>query len=128
MTTGFAPAPVPRPGEGVTDPVELVRLIELLRRTEQTAPKRPDVRVGEFLVDAGRVPLSLIAGLQTLTRTEAASVRLLGWGRSNADIGLLLGINETTARSHLNSAVVRLGLDGMRQLGAVAGLLFHPLD
>jgi DNA-binding CsgD family transcriptional regulator len=126
MTQGFAPAP--RPGEGVSDPAELVRLIDLLRRTEQTGQKRQDIRVGEFLVDAARVPLSLVAGLQTLTRTEAASVRLLGWGRSNADIGLLLGINETTARSHLNSAVVRLGLDGMRQLGAVAGLLFHPLD
>ncbi len=122
------PAPAPRPGEGVSDPTELVRLIELLRRTEQADQKRPDVRVGEFLVDAARVPLSLVAGLRTLTRTEAASMRLLGWGRSNADIGMLLGINETTVRSHLNSAVVRLELDGMRQLGGVAGLLFHPLD
>lgn len=122
------PAPAPRPGEGVSDPAELARLIDLLRRAEDNGRRRADLRIGEFLVDGVRVPLSFIAGLQSLTRTEAAALRLLGWGRSNADIALLLGMNESTVRSHLNSAVTRLGVDGMRQLGGIAGLLFHPLD
>lgn len=122
------PAPAPRPGEGVSDPAELARLIDLLRRAEDNGRRRADLRIGEFLVDGTRVPLSFIAGLQALTRTEAAALRLLGWGRSNADIALLLGMNESTVRSHLNSAVTRLGVDGMRQLGGIAGLLFHPLD
>jgi DNA-binding CsgD family transcriptional regulator len=127
------PAPAPlqpaqRPGEGVTSPSELSRIIELLRQTEERSRSRPDMRVGEFLVDGARVPLSFVAGLQSLTRTEAAALRLLGWGRSNGDIGLMLGMNESTVRSHLNNAVSKLGLDGMRKLGCIAGLLFHPLD
>lgn len=122
------PAPRARPGEGVSDPAELTRLIEILRQHEAKEASRPDVRIGEFLVDGVRVPLSFLTGLQSLTRTEAAALRLLGWGRANADIGLLLGMNESTVRSHLNNAVGKLGIDGMRKLGCIAGLLFHPLD
>ena len=125
---GFASSPAPHPGEGVTDTGELTRLIELIRRTEAASRARPDVRIGEFLVDGARVPVSFLPGLQGLTRTEAAAIRLLGWGRSNADIGLLLGMNESTVRSHLNNAVGKLGVDGMRKLACIAGLLFHPIE
>ncbi|SOB86454.1 regulatory protein, luxR family [Sphingomonas guangdongensis] len=125
---GAVPAHRPRSGEGVSDTAELTRLVELLRQHEAAQPTRPDVRIGEFLVDGMRVPLPFLAGLQSLTRTEAAALRLLGWGRANADIGLLLGMNESTVRSHLNNAVGKLGIDGMRKLGCIAGLLFHPLD
>lgn len=118
----------PRLGEGVTDPAELGRLIELLRRAEANLPGRADLQIGEFTVEGARVPLAFVDGLQSLTRTEAATLRLLGWGRSNADIGLLLGMNESTVRSHFNNAVAKLGIDGMRKLGCLAGLLFHPLD
>jgi DNA-binding CsgD family transcriptional regulator len=119
---------VPRPGEGVSDTAELGRLIELLRHAEAAKPARPDLQIGEFTVEGARVPMAFLAGLQSLTRTEAATLRLLGWGRSNADIALLLGINESTVRSHCNNAVAKLGVDGMRKLGCLAGLLFHPLD
>jgi DNA-binding NarL/FixJ family response regulator len=116
-------------GAGVTDPAELARLISLIRAAEtaDTTPVR-DVAVGEFVVAGTRVPLTLIAPLQTLTRTEAAVLRFLGWGRSNADIANLLNMNENTVRSHITNAVQKLDVDGARELNSVAGLLFHPLD
>ncbi|MEL6877336.1 MAG: helix-turn-helix transcriptional regulator [Pseudomonadota bacterium] len=95
---------------------------------KQDPARQREVTVGEFLVDGARVPLSLVDSLQHLTRTEAAALRFAGWGRSNADIATLLAISEGTARTHLNSAVRKLELDGMRGLVALAGLLFHPLD
>ena len=108
---------------------ELLALIEQMRDAAKQDPARQrEVSVGEFLVDGARVPLSLIDPLQQLTRTEAAALRFAGWGRSNADIATLLAISEGTARTHLNSAVRKLELDGMRGLTALAGLLFHPLD
>lgn len=126
-TRGLPPAP--RPGEGVSDPDELARIIALLRDSEAArGPRRADVQVGEFVVTGDRVPLTYVAGLQGLTRTEAAVVRFLGWGRSNADIAVLLGMTENTVRTHLNNAVGKLNADGMRHLNSIAGLLFHPVD
>jgi DNA-binding NarL/FixJ family response regulator len=124
-----APAAATVAGAGVTDPAELARLITLIRAAESadTAPVR-DVAVGEFVVTGTRVPITLIAPLQTLTRTEAAVLRFLGWGRSNPDIANLLNMNENTVRSHINNAVQKLDVDGTRELNSVAGLLFHPLE
>ncbi len=117
----------PRSGSEVD--TELLALIEEMRSAAKRDPSRKrEVTVGEFLVDGARVPLSLVDPLQQLTRTEAAALRFAGWGRSNADIATLLAISEGTARTHLNSAVRKLELDGMRGLVALAGLLFHPLD
>ncbi|MEQ1540282.1 MAG: helix-turn-helix transcriptional regulator, partial [Sphingorhabdus sp.] len=62
------------------------------------------------------------------TRAESAVLRMLGWGRSNADIAMLLDSAETTVRSHMNNVIRKLELDGMRELMCIAGLLFHPLD
>lgn len=118
----------PRPGDG-NDTDTLRRLIEEMRRAETAGTdRRRDVLVGEFTVEGFRVPLSLVGPLGTLTRMEAAVLRFLGWGRANGDIGTLLGVNESTVRTHLNNAVQKLSLDGVRELNCVAGLLFHPLD
>jgi DNA-binding NarL/FixJ family response regulator len=124
-----APAAPTVAGAGVNDPAELARLISLIRAAEtaDTAPVR-DVAVGEFVVKGTRVPMTLIVSLQTLTRTEAAVLRFLGWGRSNADIANLLNMNENTVRSHITNAIQKLDVDGARELNSVAGLLFHPLD
>jgi DNA-binding NarL/FixJ family response regulator len=113
---------------GTIDP-EMLALVTRMREAAQRDPARQrDVMIGEFTVDGARVPLSLIAPLESLTRTEAAVLRFAGWGRSNADIATVLAMSEGTARTHLNSAVRKLDLDGMRALIAVAGLLFLPLD
>ncbi|MEM7688483.1 MAG: LuxR C-terminal-related transcriptional regulator [Pseudomonadota bacterium] len=117
---GFDPASI--------DP-ELLTLITRMREAAQRDPARArDVEIGEFTVDGARVPLSLVEPLKALTRTEAAALRFAGWGRSNADIGTLLSIGEGTVRTHLSNAVRKLELDGMRQLVALGGLLFHSLD
>jgi DNA-binding NarL/FixJ family response regulator len=108
---------------------EMLALVTRMREAARRDPARQrDVMIGEFTVDGARVPLSLIAPLESLTRTEAAVLRFAGWGRSNADIATVLAMSEGTARTHLNSAVRKLDLDGMRALVAVAGLLFLPLD
>jgi DNA-binding CsgD family transcriptional regulator len=113
---------------GAIDP-EMLALISRMREAARRDPARQrEVAIGEFTVDGARVPLSLVAPLQSLTRTEAAVLRFAGWGRSNADIATLLAMSEGTARTHLNSAVRKLDIDGMRALVALAGLLFHPLD
>ncbi len=119
----------PRKGEGVTDPEELKKLIALLQQAEaanQSAVQ--DIQIGEFLVEGARVPLTFVEGLQSLTRTEAAVLRFLGWGRSNSDISVLLNVNDNTVRTHMNNAVRKLGVDGMRELNSIAGLLFHPVE
>lgn len=126
----------PRVSQGSTDAFdpasidpEMLALISRMRDAARRDPARQrEVNVGEFTVDGARVPLSLVEPLQGLTRTEAAALRFAGWGRSNADIATLLSVSEGTARTHLNSAVRKLELDGMRGLVALAGLLFHPLD
>ncbi len=126
-TEGLATRASSRDGSEVDS--ELLALIEEMRSAAKRDPSRKrEVTVGEFLVDGARVPLSLVDPLQQLTRTESAALRFAGWGRSNADIATLLAISEGTARTHLNSAVRKLELDGMRGLVALAGLLFHPLD
>jgi DNA-binding NarL/FixJ family response regulator len=123
------PAPGAVAGEGVTDPAELLRLITLIRQAEadsKVADKT--IVIGEFSVTATRVPDTFIEQLQGLTRTEAAVMRMLGWGRANQDIAMLLDSNENTVRTHMNNIIRKLDLDGMRELITLAGLLFHPLD
>ncbi len=117
-----------RPGEGA-DTDELARLIALIRTTEaQSAAAARTIQIGEFTVDATRVPVGFVAHLRAITRTEAAALRFLGWGRANADIAIMLGMTESTVRSHFNNVVNKLGVDGMRELNSLAGLLFHPLE
>ena len=116
-------------GEGISDTAELLRLVTALKQAEADSGARQRmVVIGEFSVVANRVPASFIGGLQGLTRAESAVLRMLGWGRSNADIAMLLDSAETTVRSHMNNVIRKLELDGMRELMCIAGLLFHPLD
>lgn len=124
-----AAAPAPRPGEGLSDAAELGRLIALIRQSEAAAPQtRRDLIIGEFSVSGLRIPETFVPALQALTRNEAAVLRFLGWGRSNADIATLLNVTEATVRTHMGNAVTKLNVDGARELIAMAGLLFHPLD
>jgi DNA-binding NarL/FixJ family response regulator len=124
-----APAPAPMAGEGVTDTAELARLINLMKQAEAvTSTRQPDIQIGAFTVPGSRVPASFIQGLKDLSKNEAAVLRFLGWGRSNADIAKLLEMNENTVRTHMNNAVAKLGTDGARELIGLGGLLFHPLD
>lgn len=127
-----APAPhlaPPQPGATGGDAEEIARLVELLRQAEARRDSHlRDITIGEFLVEGWRVPALHIAGLQTLTRNEAAVLRFLGWGRANGDIGTLLNMTENTVRTHMNNAIRKLELDGMRELNSLAGLLFLPLE
>lgn len=123
------PNPALRPGEKVADAEELARILRILREAEQSREdRRADVMIGEFTVEGWRVPAMLVELLRHLTRTEAAVLRFMGWGRANADIAILLNINENTVRTHMTNAIRKLEVDGARGLNSLAGLLFHPVD
>ncbi|WP_084581874.1 helix-turn-helix transcriptional regulator [Sphingomonas azotifigens] len=118
-----APAPPP------SDAEQLAQLIAELRAAEERrGAATREIRIGELTVPGWRVPLLHLAGLQTLTRNEAAVLRFLGWGRANGDIGTLLNMTENTVRTHMNNAIRKLDLDGVRELNSLAGLLFLPLE
>ena len=55
-------------------------------------------------------------------------MRMLGWGRTNAVMAMLLDSNENTVRTHMNNVIRKIQLDGMRELIALSGLLFHPME
>jgi DNA-binding NarL/FixJ family response regulator len=112
----------------LTEEQRVAAIADLLRRADALAAAESNVVLGEHVVAAARVPKRHQAALTQLTPMELAAVRFLGWGRSNADIATLLLISENTVRVHLNNVCRKLELDGMRELGTLAGLLFYPVD
>jgi DNA-binding NarL/FixJ family response regulator len=104
----------------------LRELMRLLRKADAQAAEEDRV-LGEFRIPRSRIPDRHVDQLGHLTKTEVAVMRFLGWGRANADIATLLVISENTVRVHLNNMCRKLELDGVRELNALAGLLFHPL-
>lgn len=118
-----------RAGAELDDVEQLALLIARIKDKEAASgAAERQVQIGEFHVEGWRVPKMHIGALQNLSRNEAAVMRFLGWGRSNADIASLLNIHENTVRTHLNNAVAKLEVDGSRELVGLAGLLFHPVD
>lgn len=112
----------------VDDP-RLAAIAALLKASDAVAgPAAPPVTLGEHIVEAARVPARHRATLLKLTPAELTCVRFLGWGRANPDIATLLMISENTVRVHLSNVARKLELDGMRELAALAGLLFYPSD
>ncbi|MDP5279620.1 helix-turn-helix transcriptional regulator [Sphingomonas sp. DG1-23] len=118
-----APASAP-----MTEDERLAAIAELLRKADAMpgAPER--VALGEHMIEAARVPRRHREALLRLTPTEITCIRFLGWGRSNGDIATLLLMAENTVRVHLSNVARKLELDGMRELAALAGLLFYPSD
>ncbi len=106
----------------------IAAIAELLRRADAMPGAPAPVAIGEHMVEAARVPARHRETLLKLTPMELTCIRFLGWGRSNADIATLLIISENTVRVHLSNVARKLALDGMRELAALAGLLFYPAD
>ena len=103
-------------------------IAELLRRADAAPGAPPPVPIGEHMIEAARVPKRHRPALLKLTPTEITCIRFLGWGRSNADIATLMLMAENTVRVHLSNVARKLELDGMRELAALAGMLFYPAD
>lgn len=106
----------------------LAAIAELLRKADALPGAAAPVALGEHMVEAARVPKRHRESLLKLTPMELTCIRFLGWGRSNADIATLLVISDNTVRVHLSNVARKLELDGMRELAALAGLLFYPAD
>ena len=106
----------------------LAAIAELLRKADALPGAAAPIALGEHMVEAARVPARHRESLLRLTPMELTCVRFLGWGRSNADIATLLVISDNTVRVHLSNVARKLELDGMRELAALAGLLFYPAD
>lgn len=112
------------------DPAEEAKLRELmlLLRKADARTAEEEHLVGEYRIPRSRIPQRHLEPIGRLTKTEVAVLRFLGWGRANADIATLLAMSENTVRVHLNNMCGKLELDGVRELNALAGLLFHPLN
>lgn len=115
-------------GPALTEEQRIAAIADLLRRADAAAQMGTNIMLGDHVIAAARVPKRHQAALTQLTPMELAAVRFLGWGRANADIATLLLISENTVRVHLNNVCRKLELDGMRELGTLAGLLFYPID
>lgn len=112
----------------VAEDERLAAIAELLRKADALPGAAAPVVLGEHMVEAARVPKRHREALLKLTPMELTCIRFLGWGRSNADIATLLLISDNTVRVHLSNVARKLELDGMRELAALAGLLFYPSD
>ena len=110
-----------------TEEARLHELMRLLRKADARAAEEEHL-IGEYRIPRTRIPERHLDSIGMLTKTEVAVLRFLGWGRSNQDIAMLLVISENTVRVHLNNMCRKLELDGVRELNALAGLLFHPLN
>jgi DNA-binding NarL/FixJ family response regulator len=117
--------PAPEP---LTEDERLAAIAELLRKADALPGAAAPVSLGEHIVEAARVPKRHRESLLRLTPMELTCIRFLGWGRSNGDIATLLLISENTVRVHLSNVARKLELDGMRELAALAGLLFYPSE
>jgi len=113
------------PGEMPEDEARVRELMRLLRKADEAAGE--EQVLGGFRIPRSRIPARHSGTIGSLTKTEVSVLRFLGWGRANADIATLLAISENTVRVHLNNMCGKLQLDGVRELNALAGLLFHPL-
>lgn len=109
----------------IDEDARLRELMRLLRKADENSGA--EQIIGEFRLPASRVPRRVADSIGKLTKTEVAVLRFLGWGRANKDIATLLAISENTVRVHLNNMCNKLELDGVRELNALAGLLFFPL-
>ncbi|WP_420146465.1 response regulator transcription factor [Sphingobium sp.] len=105
--------------EQETEEERLRELIRLLRQADACAGQE-DVPAAQYRIPASRFPERHRTGVGTLTKTEVAVMRFLGWGRANADIATLLVISENTVRVHRNNMCRKLELDGVRELNALA--------
>lgn len=109
-----------------SDEERLAMIAELLRAADAVPGGAAPLKLGEHMVEAARVPVRHRDSLLKLTPMELTVIRFLGWGRSNGDIATLLLISENTVRVHMSNVCRKLELDGMRELAALAGLLFYP--
>ncbi|QJU59892.1 LuxR family transcriptional regulator [Sphingomonas sp. AP4-R1] len=123
MAAEALPPPAQTPEEE-----RLAAIAELLRKADALPGAPAPVAIGEHMIEAARVPKRHREALLKLTPMELTVIRFLGWGRSNGDIATLLLIAENTVRVHLSNVCRKLELDGMRELAALAGLLFYPAE
>lgn len=112
----------------LTEEERLAAIAALLRSADAAPGAPPPMPLGEHMIEAARVPKRHRETLLKLTPTEITCVRFLGWGRSNADIATLMLMAENTVRVHLSNVARKLDLDGMRELAALAGMLFYPSE
>jgi DNA-binding CsgD family transcriptional regulator len=110
------------------DDERLTAIAALLRASDGLAPALLGMTLGDQIITAARIPQRHRAQLLKLTPMELTCMKFLGWGRSNADVATLLMIAENTVRVHFANVCKKLELDGMRELAALAGLLFYPAD
>jgi len=94
-----------------TKKADLLKAIAVrLQRSTQTASRefRPDFSSHEPLIKLG------------LTPRAAEALLWAAQGKTNADIAVILGISESTVKTHVSSILHKLGLNSRTQAAVVA--------
>ncbi|HEX3788365.1 MAG TPA: response regulator transcription factor [Pseudonocardiaceae bacterium] len=107
-------------GKGV-EPDELVDAIRTVARGDALlSPMATKTLIARFLAEPDRAPIPRPPQLDVLTDREREVVALVGAGLSNEDIAERLVLSPSTAKTHVNRAMVKLGARDRAQLVVIA--------
>jgi DNA-binding NarL/FixJ family response regulator len=101
--------------DGLLDAIRVVAAGETL-----LSPKATTSLIAQFTAGGGAGPSEVSADLDVLTPREREVVALAATGLSNEQIGERLILSPLTAKTHVNRAMVKLGVRGRAQLVVLA--------
>ena len=91
-------------------PEQLTEAIRVVAGGEALLAPTVTRRLIDELVRGGRRRLRTPPGFDDLTPREFEVLELVAQGLSNAEIGQLLGVEETTVKTHVSRLLAKLGL------------------
>ena len=107
-------------GKGV-EPDALLDAIRVVARGDSLlSPLATKSLIARFLVQPDDSGLARPAALSVLTEREREVLSLVGAGLSNEDIAERLVLSPSTAKTHVNRAMVKLGVRDRAQLVVIA--------
>ncbi|GAA3698277.1 response regulator transcription factor [Nonomuraea antimicrobica] len=107
-------------GKGAT-PTELIDAIRTVVDGDALlSPKATQALIARFLASGDPGPLPDASVLDILTDREREILALVALGLSNNDIGARLYLSPSTAKTHVNRAMTKLGVRDRAQLVVIA--------
>jgi DNA-binding NarL/FixJ family response regulator len=107
-------------GKGAT-PTELIDAIRTVAEGDSLlSPKATRTLIARFLAGGDPGPLPDATVLQALTEREREVLALVALGLSNHDIAGRLYLSPSTAETHVNRAMTKLGVRDRAQLVVIA--------
>ncbi len=103
-----------------SDPTEFVAAIHQVAAGQGSLSPRATRVLMESARSGSSVPTASIVKLDVLTPKELEAVQLLTAGCSNAEIAAKMFVSETSAKTHLSSATLKLGAKNRVHLAVLA--------